>query len=604
MWIMVAHNLNTNKRRIWLEGDMSWVKEFNEAELLIGHNVLGFDFPMLKKVYDYDLPRSCVVHDTLIMSQVLNYRRFGSDGHSMEAWGKFLEQPKMQHEDWTQYSPEMKERCMSDVDLNIKMYDVLVDEMSRLLEKAPQMRSYMRAEHAVARWCGTANRVGWPFDVENAVLVKAALEEAMVEAHAKLESKLGFKTVAIDKKGEVVEFKKPRWTKQGFYDAFTARWFNVDPCSGFEGEERPIGGPYSRIEVRPLSLDSVADVKVFLFRNGWEPTAWNVKRDENGRKTKEKTTPKITEDSLEFLGGDGKLYTDFLTVKSRHGIVKTWLENVDEEGNLHGDSMTIGTPSMRMRHQIIVNVPTPDKPWGKELRSLFICKPGWKLVGCDSKGNQVRGLAHYLKDAHFIETLLHGDVHQYNADVLTGILAEMGMEHQVPRDRAKRVLYAYLFGAAGPTLWNYIFDYTKVKLGQRLKKEFTKAIPGFEELIERLENIYGKTSQFGYGYIPGIAGNRIYSDSFHKLLVYLLQAAEKATCACSLMMMVEGIEERNIPYVPLIFMHDELQVMVPEEYAEEVAAIGKRAFEEGPKLVGVEIMGGDAKIGNSWYETH
>jgi hypothetical protein len=43
---------------------------------------------------------------------------------------------------------------------------------------------------------------------------------------------------------------------------------------------------------------------------------------------------------------------------------------------------------------------------------------------------------------------------------------------------------------------------------------------------------------------------------------------------------------------------------VPDEHAEEAAAIGKQAFKDGPKLFGVQIMDGDAKIGENWYEVH
>jgi hypothetical protein len=51
-------------------------------------------------------------------------------------------------------------------------------------------------------------------------------------------------------------------------------------------------------------------------------------------------------------------------------------------------------------------------------------------------------------------------------------------------------------------------------------------------------------------------------------------------------------------------MHDEEDFMVPAEFAEQAAAIGKQAFVDGPKLFGVEIMDGDSKIGNNWYEIH
>jgi len=88
------------------------------------------------------------------------------------------------------------------------------------------------------------------------------------------------------------------------------------------------------------------------------------------------------------------------------------------------------------------------------------------------------------------------------------------------------------------------------------------------------------------------------------LLVYLLQSCEKITCSTAVMLTMQELEKHKIPYVPLIMMHDEEDFMVPEELAEKAAAIGKVAFREGPKIYGIEIMDGESKIGNSWYEVH
>ena len=280
------------------------------------------------------------------------------------------------------------------------------------------------------------------------------------------------------------------------------------------------------------------------------------------------------------------------------------MDNTDSNGMLHGDCMVIGTPSMRSRHSIIVNVPSVDSPWGKEMRSLFKCNDNWKLIGCDSSGNQARGLAHYLGDDEYIHTLLNGDIHQYNADMLTKVLMDMGVVYEVKRSQAKRVLYAFLFGASGTKLWSYIFGNMDEANGKKLKSGFLKAVPGFKDLLTKLESVYGKTSQYGNGYIPSAAGNRIYVDSFHKLLVYLLQSAEKITCSSALMLTMERLEAENIPYMPCIFYHDEIDFQVPEEFAERAAEIGKQAFADGPKLFGINIMSGDAKIGNTWYDVH
>jgi DNA polymerase-1 len=645
MWILAAYNLDEKKMYYWLENDLGWKKKFDEATLIIGHNILGYDNAILKKIHDYEFPKHVKFRDTMLLSYVLDYRRFGQQGHSLEQWGEFLGYLKLEHSDWSQYSEEMKQRCLQDVRLNVKVYDVLRDELAVAAEKNPLIRDYMRVEQAVAIWCTKAQMHGWPFDMERALKLKGILEKELDEAVAAIEPRLGYKARVHkgDKKFGEVAIKEPVWTKLGVYSRHTADYFGVNPYSGFPGEEQPIAGPFVRVDIEPLKLSSSDDVKLFLFRQGWEPSEYNSVWDPE-LKTHRQTSPKIIEDDLEFLGGEGKLYKEYLTAGSRYGILKGWIENTDENGMLHGDCFTVGTPSMRATHSIIVNVPSGDSRYGREMRELFGTLPGWTLIGCDSASNQARGLAHFLGNPEFTETLISGDIHTYNANILDNVLKSMGKDWDefniinnkaqcetddiwsnygsketwlrsgsdsalaalaaVKRAAAKRILYAFLFGASGKKLWSYIFGVQNSTDGNKLKAGFTKAVPGFKSLMDKLEKIFGATKKKGYGYIPSLAGNRIYIDSFHKLLVYLLQSTEKITCGAACMLLMERLEAENIPYIPLIMMHDELDFMVPDEYAQRAKEIGITCFQDGPKIFGVTIMDGGGKMGKNWYEIH
>jgi hypothetical protein len=84
MWIFAGYNLDTKETKYWLEGDLGWQEEMDKATLVVGHNILGFDVFALKKLFNYDFPKTCMMHDTLIMSMVLNYKRFGNDGQLNE----------------------------------------------------------------------------------------------------------------------------------------------------------------------------------------------------------------------------------------------------------------------------------------------------------------------------------------------------------------------------------------------------------------------------------------------------------------------------------------------------------------------------------------
>ena len=96
-----------------------------QADELIGHNIIDYDLRLIKKLCPAFSPAG-KVFDTMILSQLLYPDRAG--GHSLGRYGEELGIPKPEHEDWSQFSPEMLHRCTEDVHINHKVYDKLIEE--------------------------------------------------------------------------------------------------------------------------------------------------------------------------------------------------------------------------------------------------------------------------------------------------------------------------------------------------------------------------------------------------------------------------------------------------------------------------------------------
>lgn len=96
----------------------------HDCDVLVGHNFIRHDLPLLKKLYDWEPKSNQIIVDTLVFSRMLNPKRPNPPGwngkgtHSVEAWGYRLGRGKPSHEDWTQYSADMKLRCNEDTIIN------------------------------------------------------------------------------------------------------------------------------------------------------------------------------------------------------------------------------------------------------------------------------------------------------------------------------------------------------------------------------------------------------------------------------------------------------------------------------------------------------
>lgn len=94
----------------------------SEGDVIIGHNIVDFDMPALKKLNK--VLQTKAVFDTLVLSRMLEPDRLG--GHSLDSWGRELDELKGdfggKQEDWETFSEEMYTYCKQDVNLTSKLY--------------------------------------------------------------------------------------------------------------------------------------------------------------------------------------------------------------------------------------------------------------------------------------------------------------------------------------------------------------------------------------------------------------------------------------------------------------------------------------------------
>jgi|TARA_B100001559_G_scaffold100686_1_gene84460 DNA polymerase-1 len=123
------------------------IKQLEAADVLIGHNIINYDIPLIKEQFPDFTPRGKML-DTLVLSRLyyphiadrdfqrrpqgMPQRLYGR--HSLEAWGHRLKCFKGdfgKHEgSWEKYTPEMLDYCIQDTMVTVRLYELLQRRMN------------------------------------------------------------------------------------------------------------------------------------------------------------------------------------------------------------------------------------------------------------------------------------------------------------------------------------------------------------------------------------------------------------------------------------------------------------------------------------------
>lgn len=354
-----------------------------------------------------------------------------------------------------------------------------------------------------------------------------------------------------------------------------------------------------------FNLNNASQVQQFLLSQGWVPTEWNYKKQEDGSKVR--GSPKLTEDSFDSIKGDtGRLVAEYRKITARIYFFTGLLRDVREDGTI---SPRIGGKAVthRIRHAGVVNVPRadPDVFFGKQCREVFIARPGHVVVGCDSDGCQIRMLIHEmyargLGNDDFTQGELYGDktegtdTHSRNRDAINSIL---GHEF-ISRSQAKSIFYATIFGGGVNRIASVVGCGNEQ--AREVQNAFYRTLPQLPELKRKLVEEWKEK-----GYLSAVDGRPLYIRSPHMCLVTLVQGDEAAAMEMSMCYADKLISERKLDAHQLIYYHDEIEYEATYEDAPYVAKCMEAAIEWPSKYLSLKIpLTGSAVIGRNWAEVH
>lgn len=579
----------------------------NRGDVLIGHNIIGHDFPVIRRLHKRDFKHKKIV-DTLLVSRQQRPNRsvpphcpVKHAPHSVEAWGYRLGHRKVDHDDWENYSPEMLHRCGEDVLINVKIYEALIKE-----GKGEGWGACHRLNMRLFDYLKRQEEHGWFVDTAHMDRCCHQLRRWILRIDMAIVDKLPLLVEPQETKqyGEFKYIKKP-FKKDGSYAKSVTDWFG-------DSLDSMVGGPFSRVAFRRVSLDSNLETKDFLIKSGWEPLEWNY-----SKKTGEVTSPKLSKDDpfIGVQGSLGKLIVLRVKCKHRLSTIEGLKESVREDGTIRPGIGGVASTG-RIRHSVIVNIPSVDSGsfYGKQMRSIFRARPGMVMVGADSAGNQIRQLAARMGDPEFTKVVLFGkketgdDLHSFNQQ----------RANLPTRTLAKNFFYGFIFGAQDAKIGK-IMGKDKAA-GAAIREEYYRRVPKLKELVDRLTEEWKATAVKWYnpkwnkweyrdGYITGLDGRPILVDSEHKILNYALQSDEAIQLGWGYVYVHEEMERRGyvqgVDWHMLIWYHDEYQAECRPSIKETLGQIMCDAIRIAGEHYNIQCPhAGEYKIGNNWADTH
>jgi len=591
----IAIKVNDNPTEVYtlnpIKGSAGGIEDalrlLKTADVLIGHNIINFDLPALFKLYEvsYD----CKLFDTIIASKLVypnmlmidsNNSKLGKlmGSHSLKAWGIRLGNYKDQHEDWTKLTEDMVEYCRQDVEVNYTLYNKL------LTKNIPD--EAMRLEQEFAKIIQRQEAKGWLFDVEKA---KELHVELLKEKEKALEELLKvFKPIKTwFPLNEINKYKK-----DGSLTVNYQKQLDKGACYNDALE----WGYYQEVGFNPGSGAQIYRwVTHYFGKQDWEFT--------------EKGSPKTGEKDILKLFSDkdwAKPLVHYFNVKKLLGQLaegsNAWLKLVRDDNRIHGSVDTLGAVSRRCTHRYpnVAQVPSNKAYKGHECRSLFICPEGYKIVGCDADGLELRTLSHYMAKydgGKYAEAVDKGDKDQ-GTDIHTMNQKSAGLP---TKEDAKTFIYAFLYGAGDEKIGSIVGGSSKE--GKKLKNKFFKQIPAIKQLVEAV-----KTKVDQQGYLKALDGNKYFIRSSHIALNTLLQGAGALVMKYYCVLLDKELQllfKEGVDYEFIGNIHDEVQIECMEDIADLVAKICERTFDLVTEELNFRIpLRGSADIGDNWSETH
>jgi DNA polymerase-1 len=583
-----------------IEEGVRWLEQ---QPVLIAHNGLGFDVPVLEHHYNFDIS-NLKFFDTMVLTRLFfseigkskkcesewrRYRhtehlpsndpyKFTSDmvgAHSLEAWGLRLTPPRPKGtyahdmeltgvDPWAEWNQAMQDYCELDVDLLCELWRTRLEP--RMLH---QNASSIAIEHYMQSLMLQLKQTGIKFKTQEAVALANDIEAQQVEFLAKIQEdfpprlepvKWTYTPVHQPLFGLMAKHPgnpvyRPRmgplpegYQREMWGEEFVPKVSRV-VNQKVNGVMTPMynaekGCPYVKCQFTEFNINSAPQRQRRLMELGWMPTEFS---DADNPVTDEPNLLKIEEEIPA-----ARSIVNYLAAQKRLGMLKTgdkaWLNLVDKNDFIHPTILPCSTVTFRAIHidPNISQVPSIRKD--KETQQPLMGLAGKWNYECRSFFTVPEGFEMVGADLSGLELRCWA---HYLAPFDNGRMIERLLHEDVHEDnrimlnladrrKAKEWLFALIYGGGDEQL-GYIVDPTASVSAQIARGQMDRAI--FMRNVEGMSDLMGWIRpRARRGWLAGLDGRRIPIRSPHSALNAMLQSAGAIISKYWIMYAIEMLE--------------------------------------------------------------
>lgn len=364
-------------------------KFLSEATVLIGHNIVCYDIPLLEKLLNIKIKARLI--DTLALSWYLNVDNIL---HGLEFFGRKYGVKKPKIEDWSNLSTEdYTHRCEEDVKINRLLWTDLEKHLLQLYEDEKEVDRLIKYLTFKMECLRMAQDNPIKLDLEAAEAHRNTLLAEQAKAVSQLIKVMPSRDLYKVRTKPAVMYKK-----NGDVSALGQKWFDLLKDQGLPKDHKEPIELHAGYE--PPNPNSHHQVKDWLFSLGWEPCTYKYEKNADGT---ERKIPQVRVDGeLTQSVIDLTEYHPFLKhlegltiVQHRLSIFKGFLET-HKDGYLTAEAHGF-TNTLRLKHKKpLVNLPGVEKPWGKEIRGCLLAPEGYIACGSDMVSLEDTTKRHYM----------------------------------------------------------------------------------------------------------------------------------------------------------------------------------------------------------------